>query len=301
MNEFLKPGSLRSKVITTTKTALECKALQPITTDYEFIEQKNIPFLIRIVVNIDRKEKDKQKQEQKSKATKTEFNPFLPYEKDLFVSDLSKTHLCLLNKFNVVDYHLLIVTREFEEQENWLTLEDFEAMQLVLAEINGLAFYNGGKLAGASQRHKHLQLVPVPFVKGETKIPIAPAIESAIFDGEIGKIPVFNFEHSLVKLNSARSAKDLLEIYHQLLRSVGFIGDRPEGKKQTNSYNLLATREWMLIVPRCLESFQSIGINSLGFAGAMLVRDRQQLEIVKNCSPLKLLENVTQPKKNTDC
>jgi sulfate adenylyltransferase (ADP) / ATP adenylyltransferase len=256
--------------------------------------------LIRIVVNIDRKEKDKQKQEQKSQATKTEFNPFLPYEKDLFVGNLSETHLCLLNKFNVVDYHLLIVTREFEEQENWLTLEDIQAMQLVLAEIDGLAFYNGGKLAGASQRHKHLQLVPLPFVEGETKIPIASAIESAIFDGEIGQIPVFNFEHGLAQLNPEQSAKDLLEIYHQLLRSVGFIGDRLEGKKQTNDYNLLATREWMLIVSRSFESFQSIGINSLGFAGAMLVRDRQQLEIVKNCSPLKLLENVTQPKKNTN-
>jgi sulfate adenylyltransferase (ADP) / ATP adenylyltransferase len=297
MDELLKPGDLRSKVIETTKKALECKALQPITTEYEFIEQENIPFVVRIVVNIDRKEKDKQKQEQKSKEKKIEFNPFLPYEKDLFVGNLSETHLCLLNKFNVVDYHLLIVTRKFEEQENWLTLKDFEAMQLVLAEIDGLAFYNGGKLAGASQRHKHLQLVPLPFVEGETQIPIASAIESAIFDGAIGKIPVLNFEHGLAKLNFTDSPKDLLEIYHQLLRSVGFIGDRLEGTKQTNDYNLLATREWMLIVPRSLESFQSIGVNSLGFAGAMLVRDRQQLEIVKNYSPLKLLENVTQPMK----
>ncbi|NIO40609.1 MAG: phosphorylase, partial [Burkholderiales bacterium] len=38
-------------------------------------------------------------------------NPFLPYGKDLFVSDISETHLALLNKFNVIDYHLLIVTR----------------------------------------------------------------------------------------------------------------------------------------------------------------------------------------------
>ena len=34
-------------------------------------------------------------------------NPFLPYEEDLYVCDLSPTHVCLLNKFNVVDHHFL--------------------------------------------------------------------------------------------------------------------------------------------------------------------------------------------------
>ena len=43
------------------------------------------------------------------------------YEVDLFVADISPTHVCILNKFNVVDYHLLIITRAFESQENLLS------------------------------------------------------------------------------------------------------------------------------------------------------------------------------------
>ncbi|MGL5803920.1 MAG: ATP adenylyltransferase family protein [Xenococcaceae cyanobacterium] len=211
--------SLWTKIIQRTKTALECGALKPIPTTYEFIEQNGINFLVRIIANLDcvarpkgdRKEKDKQKQEQKSKETGGKFNPFLPYDENLFVSNLSKTHLCLLNKFNVVDHHLLIVTRAFEEQENWLNLADFEAMQIVLSEIDGLAFYNGGTLAGSSQPHKHLQVVPFCLVEGEQKIPIAPVINNAIFDGAIGQIPAFPFQHALAKLNPDRSAEDILE------------------------------------------------------------------------------------------
>ena len=75
----------------------------------------------------------------------TPANPFLPYEEDLYVTDISETHLCLLNKFNVVDHHFLIVTRAFERQENWLTLADFEALAHCLNEVDGLAFFNGAR------------------------------------------------------------------------------------------------------------------------------------------------------------
>ncbi len=50
-------------------------------------------------------------------------NPFLPFDEDFFVTDISDTHVCLLNKFNVVDYHILIVARSFEGQESLLTLK----------------------------------------------------------------------------------------------------------------------------------------------------------------------------------
>ena len=43
---------------------------------------------------------------------------------------------------------------------------DFDALARGLAAIDGLAFYNGGTVAGASQPHKHLQLVPVPLGVG---------------------------------------------------------------------------------------------------------------------------------------
>ena len=59
-------------------------------------------------------------------------NPFLPYEEDLFVADLSDAHLLLLNKYNVVAHHLLVVTRRFEPQSDLLNSADLDAAWKVL-------------------------------------------------------------------------------------------------------------------------------------------------------------------------
>ena len=297
----LEPGTLWTRITQQTAHALQCGALQSIPTESEFVEQDGISFLVRILSNLIRKDKAKKKQEKKATNSGKEFNPFLPYEEDLFVADISDSHLCLLNKFNVVDYHLLIVTRKFEEQETWLTVQDFEAMWRCLAEFEGLAFYNGGKIAGASQRHKHLQLVPLPLAANGLKIPIEPAIASAIFQGTIGTIPSFPFVHALARLEPCwakspwEAAEATSQCYHNLLQAVGLqTDDRASGNKQSGAYNLLATQQWMLIVPRSQEEFESISVNSLGFAGALLVRNEQQLEMLKDLGPMNILKSVAQ-------
>ncbi|HBB33209.1 MAG TPA: phosphorylase [Cyanobacteria bacterium UBA8803] len=295
----LESGTLWAKVIERTEHALQGGALLSIPTEFEFVEQEGIRFLVRILSNLVRKDEAKQKQDkQAASSSSKDFNPFLPYEEDLFVADISDTHLCLLNKFNVVDHHLLIVTRAFEEQENWLNLQDFEAMWACLAEIDGLAFYNGGKMAGASQRHKHLQLVPLPLVPEGYKMPIEPAIASAKFEGAVGIIPSFPFVHAIAQLDPLwvqsplQAAEATLECYYNLLHAVGW---QWEGNKPAGAYNLLATREWMLLVPRSQEDFESIPVNSLGFAGALLVRNNEQMRVLKDCGPLTVLSRVAQP------
>lgn len=185
------PKSLWKKVVDQTQYALQCGTLHSLPTDYEFVEEGGINFLVRILANLVRKYEAQKQQDQKSQETGKDGNPFLPYEEDLFVTDISKTHLCLLNKYNVVSHHLLIITRAFEEQETWLNLADFTALWACISEIEGLGFYNGGKLAGASQRHKHLQLVPFPLIPEGKKIPIEAAIATAQYNRNIGIIPSF--------------------------------------------------------------------------------------------------------------
>jgi ATP adenylyltransferase len=295
-NLMLPSGTLWQRIITQTELALNCDALQSIPTEYDFIEAGSIQFLVRILSNLARKQKAKKKQQKKLAKSGKEFNPFLPYEQDLFVGNLSETHLCLLNKFNVVDYHLLIITRQFEEQETWLTQADFEAMWLSLAEIDGLVFYNGGKLAGASQRHKHLQLVPFPLVPDGINLPIEPAIASVQFNNSIGIIPEFPFVHAIATFNPdwinhlSEAAIFTLELYFELLATLGLsVGDNPF---QSGAYNLLATRNWMMIIPRSQEKFEGISINSLGFAGTLLVKNSEQLQQLKSYHPLTVLKQV---------
>ncbi|MDH6060543.1 phosphorylase [Chrysosporum bergii ANA360D] len=285
---LLQPGTLWQSVKTQTEYALQCGALLSIPTEFEFVEEDNVQFLVRILSNLSRKETEKRR-DKKS-------NPFLPYDKDLFVADISSTHVCILNKFNVVDYHLLIITRAFEEQEKLLTLDDFAAMWACLAEFDSLAFYNGGKLAGASQPHKHLQMVPLPLTPSGLEIPITPLLKSAQFTDSVTSIPGLPFIHALGKLDSnlsdspLRAATVTLELYHTLLAAVGLAA--VDKNKQSGAYNLLATKEWMLVVPRSQEDFASISVNSLGFAGALLVRNQEQMQVIKQQGPMSILQNV---------
>jgi Ap4A phosphorylase N-terminal domain len=58
---------------------------------------------------------------------KKPFDPFLPYDEHLCVAHLSASHTLLLNKFNLVAHHTLVVTRAFEAQETPLTAADLHA------------------------------------------------------------------------------------------------------------------------------------------------------------------------------
>ena len=287
----MRPGTLWARVIEQTQHALDCGALRSIPTNYEIVEQDGAHFLVRILANLTRKERANQQQAQIAAVTGEVFNPFLPYETDLFVADLSETHVCLLNKFNVVEHHLLIITKAFEEQESLLTLQDFLALWTCLKEYDGLAFYNAGKNAGASQRHKHLQLVPLPLLSG-TAIAIDTWLASAEFEGAIATIPQWPFAHGLMRLElgerlPSEAAEATIVSYHTLLERLNLSAG--------SAYNLLATRDWLLLVPRSRESFESISVNSLGFAGSLFVRDPEQMQQLKDQRPMTILTQVAVP------
>jgi ATP adenylyltransferase len=202
----------------------------------------------------------------------------------------------VLNKFNVVEHHLLIVTRGFEDQDTLLTLQDFEALWFCMTEFNNLGFYNGGREAGASQQHKHLQLVPLPLAPEGPAIPIEPLFDGVGAPGEPCAIPAFSFLHSFVRLtpdiarDPAAAAKTSFALYGEMLHSVGL--NTPDASRlvvQSMPYCFLVTRGWMLLVPRSQEFFDGISLNSLAYAGSLFVRDEGQLARLKTFGPMKAL------------
>lgn len=288
-----QPGKLWERLQVQTQQGLDAGALLSIATQYEWVESAGVTFLVRVVENLARKSQATPNTPKKA----ADFDPFLPYEADLYVSDISDTHLCLLNKFNVVDHHLLIVTRAFEPQTDWLNLADFEALSRCLGEIDGFAFYNGGTVAGASQRHKHLQLVPLPMVEGGPGLLVD---QIGLNQGET--LPFFSAIAPLPSL----SGQALLDTYHQLLARLGK-AHQTSSKRQTNQpvnspweaqdalhfpYNLLCTRRWMMMVPRSQESYGKISINALGFAGSLLVKNQDLLTQLKAVGPMAVLQQV---------
>lgn len=286
---YLEPGTLWPALRGRFDAALRAEAIHAIPTITEVIEDHGIAFQIRLVSALERKPQ--------ATALAPGVNPFLPYDPAVFVSDISPTHVALLNKFYVVEHHLLIVTREFEPQEALLTLDDCAALLLGLSEIDGLAFYNAGAAAGASQPHKHLQLIPLPDGLG-LELPIEPLFREAGRAGGIGSLPGLPFLHAWTPMdptwveNPAQGAVSLFDRYRELLGAVNLSDQSGES---ADPYNLLATRRWLFIIPRSRDSFEQISVNALGFAGALLVKRSTEIERLREAGPMTALRQVALP------
>lgn len=221
-------------------------------------------------------------------------NPFLPWDEHLYVADVGGDHVCLLNKYPVLQDHGLLVTRTFVDQEAPLDAGDLAAAWSVLAETGGLAFYNAGKIAGASQRHRHFQVVPTPLVPLRRPTPVDALLDEARFDDALGRAPGLPFLHAVARLRSlqlastAEAADALQGMLREMCRAFGC--DRPG-----RPYNLLLTRDWLLLVPRRHESWEGISLNALAFAGAVLVRSDAAFERLRAAGPMAALRHAGIP------
>lgn len=297
----LPDSGLPDAIRRTSQSALAAGALQPIATKERRVEDRGVRFLVRMVSSLAAKEASGAAP---AAASGPPTDPFLPYEPALKVADLGPGHVCLLNKFNVIDGHLLIVTRAYEDQEALLTHADLAALWRCLGAIDGLGFYNGGPVAGASQPHKHLQLVPRALCTSEPDLPIEALIGRHRHRHQLQAttIPGLPFRHAFAWLDprlaadSAAAADASLDCYRALLARVGLppLADGPS-LRQSGPYNLLLTREWMLLVPRSAERCEGISVNALGFAGSLFVRDAAALGLVQCLGPFTLLSRVGFP------
>jgi sulfate adenylyltransferase (ADP) / ATP adenylyltransferase len=293
-------GLFWQKAAEVSASARQSGALSPIDSRGERIFDGAIEFVIRIASEAARKRFEASRARLKADPSLAKINPFLPYDERLFVSDISDTHFCLLNKFQLLDNHVLLVTRTFEPQETLLTVRDFEALWQCLMEGDAFGFYNAGPLAGASQSHKHLQLISLPITDAGPRLPIECAFDDLPADGSIAAARALPFSHRALRqpfspADSPRShAARCYRQYRALLEAIGLnrVGD-PERCAQVGPYNLLITRQWMVIVPRTAESYQSIPINALGFAGTIFVRKEEQAELLRKVGPLTALRSVT--------
>ncbi len=274
-------GSLWQQVTERSYRALRTGALLSIPTKTEIIEDGDLTFLVRVL-------------EGGWPLPVAGHNPFLPPDPELVVAALGPSHWAVLNRYSVLPDHLLVVTQQFEEQESLLTLDDFRAAWRCLWEKDVLVFYNSGTDAGASQRHKHLQAVPLPLATSGPRIPLEPMLERVVFDGQVSRTPALPFVHGLCKLDPGwtedEASQSSYDLYQQLL---GALGLRPgPSPDRPAPHNVLLTREWLLIVPRSRERFESISINALGFAGQFLVKTVSERDQLLEFGPLRALARV---------
>ncbi|MBR0564621.1 phosphorylase [Azoarcus sp. L1K30] len=265
--------------------ALETGALQPISTEQISITERGFDFSVRWVSSLERK--NAARVEAVTRRT-PDFNPFLPPEPTLTVTALGPDHLAVLNKYPVIDRHLLIITRAFEAQTSPLHDADFAALAQVMREHGGLGFYNGGTIAGSSQAHKHLQWVPA----GNHFDTFTAGLAA---DGEATDNPALPWRHAFVRLSASDWAQGAIgaHLRDAFVRACAALG-LPVATDPMPPYNLLLSHDWLLVVPRSQERIDGISVNALGFAGSLFVRHREQIEQLRSVGPLALLTRVGQ-------
>lgn len=118
-------------------------------------------------------------------------DPFLPSQlhPSHIVTSISTKHTLILNKFYTINEHSILITKQYERQETLLNLQDIEAWFFCISSIKALGFYNSNSDAGASQPHKHMQLIPLNEIRNLSPtstytLPIDISIRSRIIRKE---------------------------------------------------------------------------------------------------------------------
>ena len=266
------------KALQKTKISINSKSLFPLqTTDITKNLYKGNDFIIR--------ELDITKFK-KNTLIGPRINPFKPWDKILEIDSIGNSHQLILNKYPVQLGHVLLITNEWKEQNGWLDIKDWEAIKEVNKDTSGLWFFNSGPLAGASQPHRHIQLLrrdPSELSCPREKWILA--LNNLNYKNE-----KFSKNIILKKFSKSLNEENIHEIYKDLSYNLG-LGDPRNDKKPKYPYNLIFTDRWMIIIKRKTDNLFGISINALGFAGYILVTENSDIKYLRELGPEKLLED----------
>ena len=217
-------------------------------------------------------------------------NPFLPWEQELEVARLQPAHVLLLNKFPVQPGHVLLITDHWAPQAGWLSSADWQAVARIAADTGGLWFFNSCAAAGASQPHRHLQLLPRH--PGEPSCPLADRFLALLATGScVSSADSFPWAFALSRRIDPIGHSDLQALYCRHMEELQL--GNPSGNRQPSQpYNLLFDDQWFLTVRRCREHAAGFSINALGFAGYLLETEHSNRPWLERHGPWALLQAV---------
>lgn len=240
--------------------ALKNKTLQPLSTQSQSFLDNDIHFTVHLRVA---------KKVNKPHQTTQKSNPFLPHEDAMFVKACPPSHKLLLNKFPVLKPHALLCSNDFVSQQSPLCAVDFSAWLAHLNSSHDVGFYNAGPTAGASQGHRHMQLIRLAH--SDTVSAIAKQLESISF----------------VRFGSLTSEL-CNEYYQQALTEFKL----HHSEHETAAYNLILHKDLFWLVPRKRAHIESIFANGLNFCGHFLVKDEAKLNWLKHYGFIDFLKGL---------
>jgi len=257
------------------RTALDQGALVPLAT--RVIDDPVLaPFVLRELSGVPPRQR---------RSAGPRPNPFLPWDRPLQVSRLASGHVLLLNKYPVQQAHLLVITADWQPQNGWIRPCDWQAVAEVAADTGGLWFFNSSPIAGASQPHRHLQLLPRGV--DQPSCPLAPMLQAQLQ----GALPPWPWAYRLSRRSDPQAGSDLAGLYRRHCLDLQ-LGEASEHGAPLHAYNLLFDDRWFLTVRREREHQAGFSINGLGFAGFLLSTAGSDRAWLLRHGPWALLEAV---------
>eukprot|EP00347_Sterkiella_histriomuscorum_P004117 403361689 len=268
----------------------------------------------------DQSDEDKAKDNKDLQVTpKSQKDPFIPpFEEGQYIEELTDTHRLIYNKYSVSDEHVIVITKEYEEQSAPLSVDDFKAALITCKALDAFMFFNCGFKSGASIPHRHLQVIPYESMY-QKLLPVEQAalryVSQNRIDTQQFTLPQFSkFQHIFCKIDPAVFSlhfDTFDEIEEQAIYLENQYWDclsvlRNNEYDETKSYNLILMKNFILTVMREREQIRdqqsetSLNINSLGFAGTFAVKSEESLELLKRLTPLQVLELLSVPKKTEE-
>jgi len=268
----------RQRAVEVSARALACGALVPLET--RCIEHPGLaPFTLRELLS-------RPPRHLRPEGPKP--NPFLPWDEPLEVGLLGNDHVLLLNKYPVQSCHLLVISRGWQPQSGWLNAADWTSVAAVGTDTGGLWFFNSSATAGASQPHRHLQLLPRAV--GERSCPLASCFEAQL-GGTMAEWP---WAYRLSRRRDPVHGRDLPDLYASHCEALG-LGRPAEVGAPRHPYNLVFDDSWFLTVRRRQEHGAGFSVNGLGFAGYLLCSAGSDRDWLDRHGPWALLESVAEP------
>ena len=269
--------------------------------------------------------RSKQEAKEQGGKDKKPFNPFEdPVPGLLVVPQLGPSHRLVLNQFAVSKDHAILATTAFRPQHHLLDPADLAAAYACIEAYHAsneelYVFFNSGGNSGASQPHRHLQLLPVAQMRdgleGADASEWGVLVDKATADDKTQQqLP---FYVATARLRGPQSAEQLHTIYLGLYRTAcaaakgtfayvveGEVSqaDEESGRVPARiSYNLALTRTTMAILPRTQEGSSVstggetpdgfVSLNGTVLAGTALVKNEAEWDALRH-DPSHLLRVV---------
>ncbi|GKT47589.1 diadenosine 5',5'''-P1,P4-tetraphosphate phosphorylase 2 [Colletotrichum spaethianum] len=245
----------------------------------------------------------------KTDEPRKHFDPFESPEKGpLFIVDLpDSSHNLVLNKFAVVPEHFILATKEFKQQTHLLEPDDLAATYACIEAYRQYgnrheggdgelyAFFNSGPHSGASQPHRHIQLLPVARMKeGLPDDSQWDVLAKQLGSSDVSGVPFSTFAD---KIHCDMTPEELHSVYLSLFQSavdavkahMGTV-DNPGHGDAPISYNLAMTSDRLVVLPRLAEGATilqdgamvgKLNLNGTVLAGTALVKNKAEWNALK--------------------